>query len=80
MKFFKRKPKVCSICGAENPIKHAKPFWHFCQKCWNETYSKVTPRVMQQIEQAKQSGKMLDVKDAKSLTKEITKEIQNETI
>lgn len=75
MKFFKQKEKLCSICKASNPTKHAKPFWYFCEKCWNETYQKVAPKVFEQINTAKQTGKIIDIKDAKELSNNITKEI-----
>ena len=74
MKFFKQPAKKCSVCGGENPTIHSKPFV-FCKSCYDSTMQKVRPAVMKQVQDFKRKGKLIDVKDAKDITRKLTKQI-----
>lgn len=75
LKFFKPKPKKCSICGTtENVTKKAIPF-RYCETCWNKTYTKILPKVLGKIEQDKQSGKKISAQELKQYSDNLAKEL-----
>lgn len=85
MKFFKAKPKKCSICGLSEPeikikhqVRHTLGLLKYCEACYAKTYSAALPKVMAQLNQAKHDGKKIELTDAKKITQEITQEITSE--
>lgn len=82
VKFFKKKPKMCGICGKETTIhksiKKGLTEFNYCKPCYDECYKKVETRVKKQVMAAVKAGKMISMQDALGITKKITTEIEKE--
>ena len=82
MKFFKSKPKECSICHELKPIK--KSVWgkghkfYYCQDCWDKTYAKSYGKVLEVMRERKAQGKKIGLGDTKVLVKEISEDVKND--
>ena len=85
VKFFKRdppKPEKCSICYEEKTIFKkggAKGIeLKYCKDCYDEYFARVKDQVMEQVQKAAKSKKMIGMHELKELTNKITKEIESE--
>jgi len=82
VKFFKRGPKKCSICGQEKPVyKHMQKGitkLDYCRECYDSFFSVVEKRVKDQIEAKIKAGQKIGMRDALAITKEISEEIEGE--
>ena len=82
MKFFKKKPAKCSICGEEKIIyknlKQGITKFNYCRECYDDYYKKIEDRVKAQVMAEVKAGKQIGMKEALAITKEITTEIELE--
>ena len=82
VKFFKKKPAKCSICGEEKIIykKLRQGITHFeyCKECYDDYYKKIENRVKEQVTAKAKAGQKIGMKEALGLTKEITAEVEAE--
>lgn len=85
VKFFKRdppKPEKCSICFKEKIIFKkggAKGIsLAYCRQCYDEYFARVKDQVMEQVQKAVKSKKMIGMQELKDLTNKITQEIEAE--
>jgi hypothetical protein len=86
VKFFKREDKKCTMCGnpftEDNPCKqHLRgPLigkQYICKTCFEDTYAKVEPQVMQNVLNAKKTGQTINLDHTRKISDEITKRIIN---
>jgi hypothetical protein len=84
VKFFKKGPEVCSICGQEKMIyKNARKGLidlKYCKDCYDEYYARIETRVHAQIKEAVDKGQQIGMKEALAITKTITDEIEAEQV
>jgi len=82
VKFFKKKPAKCSICGEEKIIykKLRQGITHFeyCRECYDDYYKKIEDRVKVQVMEKTKAGQKIGMKEALGITKEITAEVEAE--
>jgi len=79
VKFFKKEPKQCSICGEIKPIKK-KVFdkghtFYYCQDCWNKTYGVAKTKIYEQVKNAKLKKQTIGLKELKQISDDIIKEL-----
>ena len=81
-KFFMKKPETCSICGQEKIIfkdmRQGLTHFKYCKDCYDDYYSKIESRVKAQVQAAVKNGKMIGMKEALDITKQITAEVEAE--
>lgn len=84
VKFFKKEDKKCTLCSVVftegNPCRqHLRgPIigkQYICKKCFDETFSKVEPQVMDEVKKAKQTGQTINLDHTRKISDEITKRI-----
>ena len=82
VKFFKQKPKTCSVCNQEKPIvksvRSGLIRFDYCEDCYNFYFKKIEPRVKEQVLAAAKAGKTISIQDTVDLTKDVTKEVEQE--
>jgi len=82
VKFFKKKPKKCSICGEEKVIykslRQGITKFDYCRECYNNYYKKIEDRVKEQVTKEAKAGRKIGMKEALGITKEITAEVEAE--
>jgi hypothetical protein len=82
IKFFPKKPKICSICLKEKIIyksmKKGLTSFDYCKECYDEYYKKIEGRTKQQVMEAVKSGRKIGMKEALEITKKVTAEIEAE--
>jgi len=82
VKFFKKKPKKCSICGQEKVIykslKQGLTNFSYCRECYDDYYKKIEDRVKAQVMAEAKAGHKIGMKEALAITKEITAEVEVE--
>ena len=77
-KFFKSKPKQCSVCKRFKPIK--KKVWgkghkfYYCHDCWNEQYSKAYGKVFKAVKEKAKRGEKVSLANTKELVREIVED------
>jgi len=84
VKFLKKKPQVCNICGQEKMIfktmRSGITKLNYCKDCYDSYYKKIEGRVQEQIKDMVKRGQKIDAKDVLDLTKKITAEIDSENL
>jgi CRISPR/Cas system-associated exonuclease Cas4 (RecB family) len=82
VKFLKKAPEKCSICGEDKMIfKRGKAdgvALNYCKTCYDSYFKVVETRVRDQVEKAVKSGKMIGTREAIEITKKITSEMEAE--
>ena len=82
IKFFPKKPKICSVCMQEKMIhksmKKGLTSFDYCKECYDDYYKKIEGRVLDQVNAAVKSGRRIGMKDALDITKKVTAEIEAE--
>lgn len=81
-KFFQKKPEQCSICGQDKLIfkdlRQGLTHFKYCKECYDDYYKKIEARVTAQVQEAVKSGRMIGMKEALDITKQITAEVEAE--
>jgi hypothetical protein len=84
VKFFKKAPEKCSICGQEKEVfktlRSGVTKLTYCKECYDSYYKVVEGRVKEQVMAAVKDGKMVGMKEALDITKKITDELEVEQI
>jgi len=82
IKFFPKKPKICSICLKEKMIyksmKKGLTSFDYCRECYDDYYKKIEGRVLEQVNAAVKAGRHIGMKEALDITKQVTAEIEAE--
>ena len=82
VKFFKKKPKKCSICGQDKIIykslRQGITKFSYCRECYTDYYKKIEDRVKAQVMKEAKIGKKIGTKEAFAITKMITAEVEAE--
>lgn len=81
MKFFSKKPAVCSICGQEKLIYKKVPGQgqrlSYCKECYDKYYNKIKIEVMQQVQDAIKQKKMIGIKEMRKVADDVITKIDN---
>jgi hypothetical protein len=80
MKFLKKSPDKCSVCGLEKPIvKQAKVMFvrmKYCQDCWDKYYIKYSGEATKKAMEDIKDGRMItNQKEFGERGMEVTKEL-----
>jgi hypothetical protein len=82
VKFFKKGPEKCSICGYEKEIykyvKSGLTKMSYCKECYDEYYKRIEDRVKAQVAEKIKAGQLVSMTDALDITKKISNEIEAE--
>jgi len=82
VKFFRKKPKKCSICGKQKIIykslRQGITKFSYCRECYDDYYKKIEDRVKAQVTKEAKAGKKIGIKEALAITKKITTEVETE--
>ncbi len=82
VKFFQKKPEICSICGLEKiiarDVRSGLTHFKYCKECYDDYYKKIEGRVKEQVMAKAKAGQKIGMKEALDLTKQISAEVEAE--
>jgi len=82
-KFFKREPKICSICRVEGkPIKKRirtqDGKFYYCEDCYKDFYDNLKPRITAAVIDRAKQGQKIGLKETQELVQKLTEETNKE--
>lgn len=82
VKFFKKKPEKCSVCGQEKiiarDVRSGLTHFKYCAECYDSYYKKIEGRVKDQVMAKAKAGQKIGIQEALDLTKQISAEVEAE--
>ena len=82
VKFFQKKPEICSICGQEKiiarDVRSGLTHFKYCAECYDSYYKKIEGRVKEQVMAKAKAGQKIGIQEALDLTKQISAEVEAE--